>query len=239
MEKQAVLEIIAQLLILQECDGRIAQCQQELNNCPALKKSIADQLAQTQATVAAAQEQLNAKQLSIKQLELEIESLRQQIIKLREQQYQIKSNEEYRALNNEIANLQNKIGALEDNVLELMEQNEQAQQELKRRQAEVVSAENLAQERLQKLEQLRLSWEEEIRQTHAKRAALAGTIEPSWLGHYNHVMKHKKDVALVSIINNACGRCHMKLPPQVIHDTRKAEAIVTCSYCGRILYWTR
>jgi predicted nucleic acid-binding Zn-ribbon protein len=29
----------------------------------------------------------------------------------------------------------------------------------------------------------------------------------------------------------------MKLTPQAIQDARRAQSVVTCGFCGRLLYW--
>jgi len=239
MEKQAVLETIDRLLILQERDNRIAQCRRELDSIPAHKKETETWIIQAHHALEAAQEALKAKQVSIKELELDIEACRQQIVKLREQQFQIKSNEEFRALNKEVAHLQGKTSGLEDREIELMEQAEQAQTEVTQKQADMGKDNQRIQDQLQNLEKRGESLEQDILQIQKNRDALAMDIAPDWLARYNHIMDHKKDIALVSIENNTCGQCHMALPPQVIHDTRKSDRIVTCSFCGRILYWTR
>lgn len=239
MEKQAVLDIIDKLLILQERDNQITQCQRELDSIPTRKKETETWIAEARQALDRAKETLKVRQAAIKQLELEIESCRQQIVKLREQQYQIKSNEEYRALNTEIAHLQEKVRGLEDREIEGMEQAEQAQAEVVRKKADMDKDETRIQDQLQNLETRRGNLELEIQNIRKERDALAAGIDPVWLARYNHIMDHKKDKALASIENNACGQCHITLPPQVIHDTRRSEAIVTCSFCGRILYWTR
>ena len=239
MEKQAVLETIDNLLIIQERDNQIAQCQRELNSIPIRKKETETWITQAREALDQAKEALKAKQTAIKQLELEIESCRQQIVKFREQQYQIKSNVEFKALNNEIAHVQEKIRGLEDREIALMEQMEQAQAEITRRKADVEKDEDRIQEQLQNLEKRHTIIEQDIQRIQQDRNGLVTTVDPDWLSRYDYIMDHKKDVALVSIENNACGQCHMNLPPQVIHDTRKAEKIITCSFCGRILYWTR
>jgi len=238
MEKQAVLNIIDKLLVVQERDNQLAQCQRELDSIPARQKETETAITEARQALKQAKENLQTKQAAIKQWELEIETCRQQIVKLREQQYQIKSNEEYRALNNEIAHLQEKIGGLEEREIEAMEQAEQAQSDVALQKTKLDKDAVHIQEQLQKLEMRRGNLEQEIPKIQQARDALASAVDPVWLARYNHVMDHKKDKALVSIENNACGQCHMTLPPQVIHDTRRSEEIVTCSFCGRILYWT-
>ncbi len=239
MEKQAVLKIVDQLLIIQERDRQIAQDQRELQSLPVRKKETENWITAARQALDQARETLKARQAATKQLELEIESHRQQIAKLRVQQFQIKSNAEYRALNSEIAHLQEKISGLEDQAIAAMEQAEQAQADVVLKKNGAEKDEVRIRDQLQNLELRRGNLEQEIQHTRLERDALAGGIDPAWLARYCHILEHKKDKALVPIENGACGQCHMTLPPQVIHDTQRADGIVTCSFCGRILYLTR
>jgi predicted nucleic acid-binding Zn-ribbon protein len=51
------------------------------------------------------------------------------------------------------------------------------------------------------------------------------------------VFKHTGDFGLVPVDSGSCGGCHMKLPPQLVQDAKRGTAMISCSYCGRILYW--
>ncbi|MBW2108344.1 MAG: hypothetical protein JRI36_06750 [Deltaproteobacteria bacterium] len=77
---------------------------------------------------------------------------------------------------------------------------------------------------------------EEVEHRKAERARCAAQIEPKLLKRYNCIMNNKRDYAIVSVEGNHCGGCHMKLPPQVVHDARNPNKIVSCNYCGRIVY---
>ena len=39
--------------------------------------------------------------------------------------------------------------------------------------------------------------------------------------------------------SGVCGGCHMRLPPQLLVFCQASKEIITCSNCGRILYYTR
>jgi predicted nucleic acid-binding Zn-ribbon protein len=43
---------------------------------------------------------------------------------------------------------------------------------------------------------------------------------------------------VVGIDHGVCGGCHMKLQQQLIVSCQAQKEIVTCSSCGRILYFT-
>ena len=59
--------------------------------------------------------------------------------------------------------------------------------------------------------------------------------DPEWLDRYDQVFG-RKDKALVPIQDGVCSGCHMKLPPYIIHDAKKRAEMVSCEFCGRLLY---
>jgi predicted nucleic acid-binding Zn-ribbon protein len=52
-------------------------------------------------------------------------------------------------------------------------------------------------------------------------------------------VKNKGTNVIVGVQHGVCGGCHMKLPAQIMVSTQAEQEIVTCSNCGRILYYTR
>jgi uncharacterized protein len=44
---------------------------------------------------------------------------------------------------------------------------------------------------------------------------------------------------VVGVQHGVCGGCHMRLPPQLVVQCQACKELVTCSNCGRILYYTR
>ena len=237
MDRQTVLDIIDKLLIIQERDCRIARCRRELNDIPNLKQNITVKLDQHKMALKNAKTTIKTQLVAVKQREVEIEALRQQIAKLREQQFKIKSNEEFKILNREIAVLQEKIRGLEDREIELMETVEQARLEDDGLKTELAKAEGAVNGEFQRFDERLKNLEAEVQQLLLDRQDLVVGIPEDWLSRYNRIMENRKDVALVSVEKNTCGGCHMKLPPHVLQDIKRADAIITCSFCGRLLYW--
>ncbi len=71
------------------------------------------------------------------------------------------------------------------------------------------------------------------------RDELAAALDESTLLRYERLRKTKGGTVLAGIQHRVCGGCHMKLPTQIVVTCQGAQDIVTCSNCGRILYYTR
>ncbi|MBI2437838.1 MAG: hypothetical protein HYV36_03375 [Lentisphaerae bacterium] len=240
MDKQTVRGIIDQLLIVQERDCHMARCQQELSEIPNRKQSAEGKLTDQRSALEKAQATHKTCLAAIKNAEVEIETIRQQVAKLREQQFQIKSNEEFKVLNKEIGALQEKVRSLEDREIELMESAELSQREADSWKAKVGGAEETMRGECRQLDERRKNLEAEMQQLAHDRQGLASGIPADWLTHYTRVMENRRDAALVSIEGkrlNACGGCHMTLPPHILQDVKHSETLITCSFCARLLYW--
>ena len=54
---------------------------------------------------------------------------------------------------------------------------------------------------------------------------------------FDKLYKGRNGLALAKANGGDCGGCHMQIPPQIINDIKRLNALITCDSCGRILYW--
>ncbi|MCA1808442.1 MAG: zinc ribbon domain-containing protein [Kiritimatiellia bacterium] len=240
MEKPETLAIIDQLRRIQEMDVAMMRRREELEGIPQRKAHAETALAASKQAVATAHESVQNAQSALRQNELEIEAHKQQIAKFRNQQFQIKSNTEYRALNNEIAHIEGKISQLEDKALQSMEEMDRLRLQVRQRDDELAQAQAMVSAELSRMDERSESLSRELQEHEAERGQVAEAVPADWLQAYERIMANKQDQALVPMENNtSCGGCHMKLPAHVMHDVRKAAAIITCVFCGRMLFEAR
>ena len=62
-------------------------------------------------------------------------------------------------------------------------------------------------------------------------------VEARLLKQYERILKGLEGLALVPVVHNSCGGCHMELPPQVVNETQLHDKWIVCESCARILYW--
>jgi len=232
-----MLPILEKLLVVQDRDRRIAQLKAEHVRIPDAIEAIEARIVRETKHLEAARDQLKHFEADRKKLEIDAEAKRAQVLKHKTQLFQIKSNTEYQALLKEIAHLEEQIKKVEDQELELMEKVEAHQPAVKEEQEhlkEIVAKADLEKTDLKKKSGI---IEKEISELEAQRADLAKDLEADAYDRYDRLMKSKGDVAIVQILNTNCGGCHLKLPPQSVHDAKRGSELVSCSYCGRILYW--
>ena len=227
---------IEQLLVLQACDQEIRRLRREMEDIPLRKQQIESRLSAHKEGFSQAEHALLEAQSRIKHLEGEIEAARQHIKKFRDQQLQIKSNDGYKALEKEVAMAQSGIRKLEDQELEAMEAVEKARAEV------TVRREALSKEQVRVAEEVKAFMDRsagiggELAVKEEERKALAAGVEPVWLSRYERLFAKQRDAAIALVEHGTCGSCHMKLSPSQIVDSRKADTLTLCDFCGRMLY---
>lgn len=119
-----MLQDLALALRLQALDRRIANLENEVATLPKHIAEIEKKLDAHTRRLEADRAALVANQRDRKKLEGDIQVHEQKISKLRDQTLLAKTNEQYKAFQNEIAYVQAEIRKAEDTILDLMEQSE-------------------------------------------------------------------------------------------------------------------
>jgi hypothetical protein len=120
-----------------------------------------------------------------------------------------------------------------------MEQTETAQKEVARANGEANEAKKLAESQIAELGQREENFKKELAGLQQGRAELAAAVDESTRNRYERLLKSKGDNVIVGVQHGVCGGCHMKLQQQLVVTCQAQKEIVTCSSCGRILYYTR
>ena len=68
------------------------------------------------------------------------------------------------------------------------------------------------------------------------RSILLEKFDNKILTFYEKIKRWAKDSAVVPVKKQACYGCHMKINDKTYAEVIKAEEIVNCPHCGRILY---
>ena len=80
--------------------------------------------------------------------------------------------------------------------------------------------------------------QKELAELEANREALAAAVDESARGRYERLARSKGDNVVVGVQHGVCGGCHMKVPPQLLVTCQAEKELVSCSNCGRILYYS-
>jgi predicted nucleic acid-binding Zn-ribbon protein len=234
-----MLETIEKLLVLQDRDRKINRGQQELALIGPERETLRAKATTTQAQHEAVKMRVKQTESDRKQLELDVETKKQQIEKYANQQLQTRKNEEYRALAHEIETCKADITKIEDQEIVLMEQAELAQKEAGRLSREADEIKKLAEGQIAQLNQREENLKKELAELQRGRVELAAAVDETVCQRYERLFKSKGENVVVGVHHGVCGGCHMKLPAQILVMCQAHQELVSCTNCGRILYYTR
>jgi predicted nucleic acid-binding Zn-ribbon protein len=234
-----MLDVIEKLLILQDRDRKIRRIRTELAHIEPQRQTMKARAAAAATALENAKTKVKELESQRKDLELEVEAKKQMIAKYANQQLQTRKNEEYRALANEIQTCKEAIFKIEDQEIALMEQGEAAQKEVIRATQAASESRKMADDQIGQLGVREENLKKELAELETNREELAAAVDSSARGRYDRLVKNKGENVVVGVQHGVCGGCHMKLQPQLLVSCQAQQELVTCSNCGRILYYTR
>ena len=230
--------MIEKLLILQDRDRRIRRVQGELAHIEPERQALKAKAAAAQTALENAKMRVKEIESSRKELELEVEAKKELISKYANQQFQTRKNEEYRALAHEIELCKQAIFKIEDQEIALMEQAEASQKQVQHATQMLGDSKKLVEDQLTALTSREANLKKELAELSANRQELASAVDDSARDRYERLVKNKGENVVVGIQHGVCGGCHMRVPPQLLVTCQAQQELVTCSNCGRILYYT-
>ena len=228
------LDVLKQL---QAIDGELFRLRRAQQEKPRELARVAAEMAAEEAKVKAVEDRMKALQLAQKEKEGELQTREANVQRLKGQLFQVKTNKEYTLMQREIDSTKADNSLLEEEILKAFDAIDAARQERQAAQRELEAA----QQRLRG-EQARINGElaaiqEQVTGLEQQRAALVPGLTPQVLSTYERVLTLRAGLALVPLLNDACGGCHRRLPPQVINEVLLKAKLTTCESCNRILYF--
>lgn len=147
------------------------------------------------------------------------------------------NQKEYELAMRETDALQKQIAALETQILEKMTAIEEVESVLSERAEEIAGLDSKRQSAVSafdtEIEQNRAALDTQL----AKRSEVFTTLPTNMANVYNRLVQRSRDgVAVAEVKNESCSACFMKLRPQIVMELRRADKIITCESCTRILY---
>jgi predicted nucleic acid-binding Zn-ribbon protein len=222
---------------MQEIDSRLAGLLHEIAALPKHIAEIERKLVSHERKLEADRAALLANLKERKKCEGDMQVQEQKISKLKDQMLLAKTNEQFAAFQKEIDFCTKEIRKSEDRILELMGESEAldknvkaAEVALKTEKAEVEAEKQQARERT-------AADRKSVQELEAERAGIVASLKPSTYQRYERSRKLRKGIAVAEVVSGRCSVCNIVLRLQFIQDLKKAEDIMVCESCQRILYY--
>ena len=229
----AILETLKQL---QALDAELYRLRGEQQRKPLELERAKQALAEEEARAKISEAQMHALQIQQKEKELELTAKETQVKKFQGQLFQVKTNKEYSAIQQEIEQAKADISLTEEEILKLLEAVDQAKQSHQQQAAQVAKQQQRLREEETRVQEALAIMRERIDTLESQRKMVTPQVERAALSLYERVLAGREGLALVPLVNESCGGCHMVQPPQVVSEARLNAKLVTCDSCNRILY---
>ncbi|MCD6080653.1 MAG: hypothetical protein J7J54_04300 [Candidatus Omnitrophica bacterium] len=224
------------LVKLQEIDSFLADLRNEIERKPLELGELKLRLEEKKKQLDVIQEDIKRIKINIKEKELELKSGEEEVKRLQSQLMQVKTNKEYKSLLMEIEGKKADNSLIEDNILDLMEEVDKKELELNKERDNFkhLEAEYSKEEARIKSEIAKI--ENQIKDKEKEREEVCSHLDTQLLSIYERLLKNRDGLAIVPVVNDACGGCHLSLRPQIINEIKRKDHLVTCERCSRILY---
>lgn len=230
-------EEIKKIVELQKIDSEIYDLTQKKDNLiPQESKALHDEFEEIAKSLLVFENKIKNLQLQKKDREIDLASKEEALKKAQGQLYQLKTNKEYQAKLNEIESHKADISVAEEEVLKILEELESAKKEFQQQKTQLQAEENKIKEKQRALTAAIQDAEVKIEALQSKRETAIDGIDAKVLSRYEHLLKKRHGLAIVPVVDNICGACHMRLTHQNINEIKMFKELVFCGNCVRILY---
>jgi len=161
----------------------------------------------------------------------------QKISKLKDQMLQAKTNEQFSAFQKEIDFCTKEIRKSEDRILELMGESEALDRNVKAAEGVLKTEKAEGEAEKQQARERTATDRKGVQEFEAERAGIVASVKPSTYQRYERSRKLRKGIAVAEVVAGRCSLCNIVLRLQFIQDLKKAEDIMVCESCQRILYY--
>ena len=236
MTSTSIRDQIKRLVDLQKFDKEIYDLKQEKAQKPTLIAALQQEFEAKKANVKELEEKLKRVQLERSQKELELKEKETAIDKTNAQLSLLKTNREYTAKLTEIESLKADKSIFEEKILESYDLADALKKELDEENKKIAWEEKGFLERKKVLEDDIKEIDDRLQVLESQRTRLLPDIDKENLRRYERILNHKEGIAIVPIVNNSCGGCHMNITQQMINQMKMHAELVNCEMCARILY---
>ncbi len=148
----------------------------------------------------------------------------------------VKTNKEYQSLLKEIDDMQAMNSKLEDQMLEILDQIEQFESQLKEKNCKLKSAEKQVAEDKAQIEKTAAADREKLAALQKDFNAVTDTVAPDTLKIFQSVRSRIGNLTIAKVENAVCAGCHMNIPPQMYNELQRFEQLMYCPHCQRLVY---
>jgi predicted nucleic acid-binding Zn-ribbon protein len=224
------------LIALQDLEIKITSLQKQVADIPSIIQGFENDLRCSRESheerVTRSKELANRK----RSLEGDVDLSRSKLSRLKDQLMAVKTNKEYTAMLHEIQMAENQIRSEEDKILEIMEEMENKESDLKGAELEMRKKDAELQESIRKTSESAPQMQAELEKLRMEKARMESQIGADLLSRYRRIADARKGIGLAEAKDELCSVCHVRIRPQMYAELFRTDNIHSCDSCSRILF---
>ena len=225
------------LLRLQIIDYDLGELERSKDYLPDMMQNLNREIEDARVKLADTTGRLEEAMVAQKKLELDVKSRETELQKYQQQMMSIKTNKEYDALVSQIDALKAQISDGETKLLQTIDLIERLSEENKVLREKQTQIEENNGKQLQILQEKIDSIGDKVTDKYNSRKEVISSITKPVFSNYERVRKGRGGRAVVAVKKNACSSCFKALTPRKIQEIKRGDSVLTCDYCGCLLYW--
>jgi hypothetical protein len=233
---EIIKKILVTLAILQRTDTAREVIEKYLAGVEERIQGQSLRLNTMEQQVAQSQLQLDTFKKQYRSDENEIKSIDAGIGKSDGKLGSVKTNKEYQSILKEIDDLKLKKSTIEDRMLEMLEQIEGAEQQVKVLKADRADLASEVEEQQNLIRKEAEAQSRELASLNKEREEIWGELEPKMQKMYSRAKQQGKGIAVAAVADGVCHVCRINIPPQAFIELMRLESMSMCPNCQRIIY---
>ena len=220
---------------LQEIDLRIDGLDGEKGQLLGEAQALEAKLAEAREKIAARREEALTLEADKAGLEASLAAETEKIATSESHLKEIKTQKEYQAVSKEISGAKKLIAELEDQILQKINAMEEISAEVAKKQDDLTALEENVALQQGEVQRRVESLDSGIAADVATREQTVKGLPASVMKRYARLRDQRRGVAVVEAREGNCMGCNMHLPPQLYNTLFRADDVITCPHCQRIL----
>lgn len=234
MSMKEDLELLLKLQILDYDRGELERSKEYI---PDMIENLKREIIENEGNFVSNEKELSEASIAQKGLELEVSGQHEDLKKLKSLMMAIKTNKEYDALVSQIDAVKAAINEKETTLLETIERIEILEggiEELRNKSTETKEQND---DQLSILQEKMDSVGTKVQMKDDERQNIVVRVPKRIMSIYERIRKSRGGSVVIAVKKRACGACFKALPPHRIQELKRADQLITCDNCGRLLIW--
>ncbi|MCX7703701.1 MAG: C4-type zinc ribbon domain-containing protein [Planctomycetota bacterium] len=238
MQTERIKEQIELLRNLSEIDDTLADLNLRLETIVSKKNELKNSLKDNLSLLESLRKKRKELELEAHRMEKELKEKEKELEGFAAKFHSLKSNREYQQFKEQQEKLRGEVSALEDKAIATLDSVEQLEIDISRKEEEMKKEEENLKQQEKHLCEEEEAIQRDIAYEQEKRRKTVSALPPEVFKKYSRIHSKVKKKTVVSADRERliCNGCFMSITLQELNEILRAEELVCCRQCNRILF---